>query len=121
MKESKESLDKSSHPTELDIDDGWGDFSPSLEGIDLVGSFDIEDISENPLSSLEAAAETLEEDGLLKESALTNEDYNQDDLPEVDEHISLPPSKKLAENQHEVRTISCGRDPFHDDDGLSCQ
>ena len=112
MKESKESLDKSSHPTELDIDDGWGDFSPSLESIDLVGSFDIEDISDSPLSSLEAAAE---------ESALTNEDYNQDDLPEVDEHISLPPSKKLAENQHEVRTISCGRDPFHDDDGLSCQ
>ena len=59
----------------MDIDNGLRDLSPSLEGIDLVGSFDIEDISENPLSSLEATAETLEENGSLKESALTKE-YN---------------------------------------------
>ena len=57
----------------MDIDDGWGDLSPSLEGIILVGIFDMGDISENPLSSLEAAAETLEENGSLKESALTKE------------------------------------------------
>ena len=47
MKELKESLDKSSHPIELDIDDGWGDLIPSLDGIDLVGSFDMEDIRES--------------------------------------------------------------------------
>ena len=83
----------------MDIDDGWGDLSPSLEGIDLVGSFDTEDLSENPLSSLDAAAETLEENGSLKESALTKEYNNQGDLPEVNDQILLPPSEKLAENQ----------------------
>merc|ERR1719318_1949064 len=102
MKELKESLDKSTHPAELDIDDGWGDLSPSLEGIDLVGSFDMEDISENPLSSLEAAAETLEEDGSLKESALLPQEYNlHNDLPEVEDQIVLAPSEHLAENQHD--------------------
>ena len=93
----------------MDIDDGWGDLSPSLEGIDLVGSFDIEDLSENHLSSLEAAAETLEENGSLKESALTKEYNNQGDQPDLASSIR---EIDREPRQKRVEIIGCRCHPF---------